>query len=150
MNKKFYFTLKESFLALTLSFSILALATSVNLISKQFNITRIVLFSIVYTSYVLHILIYLIDLPFVQTFLSLSILISIHRLLLTFPIVNVNCFFYKYSFTAFLINNFLMFIYFIKSKINRSEKITVYIICSITPITFFLYQKCDLFRIKTE
>lgn len=142
-NKEFI--IQEALLALLISFLIISSISSIHVISRYFGITKKVMLAIIYVSYICHFFFYIIQLPFFQLLLSLSVQVLLHRLLETFPVVNTkSCSFY-YSCCAFMVNKLLMLLFVLNSNISFAESILCFMVISLSPLTFFYYiSECKL------
>lgn len=112
---------------------------SIHMISEHLGVTKEVMLSIIYASYFSHILLYFLDLPPIQMLLSISVQIILHRLLRSYPLIDTNSFSFYYSCIAFVINQILIFLFIVFSKIGATESIMYFLISSLAPLTIFYY-----------
>lgn len=131
--------LKEAFFTLIISILIILCISGIHLVSGHFGITKKVMLSIVYASYITHIFLYILDVPIVQMILSLSVEMFLHKLLNTFPNINTQSFSFCYSFIVFTINEILMLLYLINSRLSTPEMIICFLVTSMAPLTVFYY-----------
>lgn len=135
-NSIFSWDLLISFIVST---SIFLSICSIHIISEYLGVTKKVMLSIIYASWFCHILLYFLDLPPIQMFLSISVQILLHRLLGSFPLIDTNSFSFYYSCIAFVINQILIFLFIVFSKTGVTESILYFLISSLAPLTVFYY-----------
>ncbi|ELA42353.1 uncharacterized protein VICG_00451 [Vittaforma corneae ATCC 50505] len=131
--------LKEAFFTLFISLLIVLCILSIHLISGHFGITKKVMLSIIYASYITHLFLYLLEIPAVQIILSFSVEVFLHRLLNAFPDINIKSFGFYYSFVVFIVNEILMLLYLVNSSLGVPEMIICFLVTSMAPLTFFYY-----------
>lgn len=131
--------LKDAFLIFLISVSVSIGISSIHMISKYMGVTKEVMLSVIYISYICHLFLYFIGLPGIQILLGLSMQASFHRLLGTFPQINIRSPWFYYSCVAFALNQLLMFGFISCSSSTATETIFSFLIISMTPLSFFYY-----------
>lgn len=139
MSIKKIFVKEEIINACIVAISTIFFVIAVNIVAKKYELANKILLSNIYASYIFHFYFYLIELPSLQFLLSISVQMQIHRLLSTFPVIKTGSIAFIYCLVAFILNTILMVISFKLSKTSIPEKIIVYLISSLTPLTFFIY-----------
>lgn len=139
MKQRKQIIIKDAFYALLISSLIILTVSLIHLISNHFGITKKVMLSAIYISYLTHILLYFLQIPILQILLSFSTEIFLHRLLSTFPVINTKSFNFYYPLVVFSITQVLLIFYTVRSNLGVPEIILCFLVTSLAPLTIFYY-----------